>query len=232
MLSERALEIDATVDSASKTGEWSRVYNLMRCPNASCQSAADSNGYCWCDTDQIHYPLQQHHMRDLVRYAQNGGELETHGDVPQFIRDQLRAARQNMTSRKRKREDSSPVRTLPPININVSSTPHVANADVASAPESSAPKGVERLNIPGLREDVLENYTQWHHSKVGTAMLRNEFTKSKDFTLESGFSLDQVHRDQNAEFYIEQGIKPGIARSWVEDILSWVEKGMPLLERS
>ncbi|KAH6653579.1 hypothetical protein BKA67DRAFT_503644, partial [Truncatella angustata] len=156
------------------------------------------------------------------KYIEKGGKLETHGDVPQFIREQLKAAKQNVSNRKRKR-DESPVRALPPININVSSSPHAADTSGIWATEPLGPKNVERLNIPGLREDILQYYTMWHQSRVRQANLKSEFSKANDLTLESGFSLDQVHRDQNPAFYTEQGVKPGIARSYVEDIPGWVE---------
>ncbi|KAH6653643.1 hypothetical protein BKA67DRAFT_679527 [Truncatella angustata] len=149
MLSERSTEINTAANPVNKTGEWSRVYNLIRCPNPSCQPAVESN---------VHYPLLQHHIRDLVRYAQKGRKLETHGNVPHIIREQLKATTQNVSNHKRKR-DESPVRALPPININVSSSPHAADTSGIWATEPLGPKNVERLNIPGLREDILQYYT-------------------------------------------------------------------------
>lgn len=41
--------------------------------------------------------------------------------------------------------------------------------------------------------------------------------------LENGLDLEQVCRDQDPHFFIEKGIKIGIARRFVEDIGKWVE---------
>ena len=42
-----------------------------------------------------------------------------------------------------------------------------------------------------------------------------------------GLSLEQVHRDHDPSIYTAHGVKRGIPRSFVEDIATWVEEGMP-----
>ncbi|CAG8296300.1 unnamed protein product, partial [Penicillium salamii] len=42
-----------------------------------------------------------------------------------------------------------------------------------------------------------------------------------------------IYKDQNPEFFVSKGIKPGIARSFVENIRDWAEnvkKGIPVIE--
>ena len=52
-------------------------------------------------------------------------------------------------------------------------------------------------------------------------------------TLSDSFDLKHIYKDQNPEFFVGKGIKPGIARSLVENIRDWVEnvkKTVPIIE--
>jgi hypothetical protein len=51
-----------------------------------------------------------------------------------------------------------------------------------------------------------------------------EYRKACDLTLGDGLDLEQVYRDQDAGFYIENGVKRGIARRFVSDIGAWVKQ--------
>jgi hypothetical protein len=42
--------------------------------------------------------------------------------------------------------------------------------------------------------------------------------------LENGLNLKQLYKDQDPKFFIERGIKIGIARRFVENIAEWVKK--------
>jgi hypothetical protein len=51
--------------------------------------------------------------------------------------------------------------------------------------------------------------------------------------LDNGLELEQVYKDQDPEFFIDKGIKMGVARRFVDDIRRWVEdvkKTMPIYE--
>lgn len=51
--------------------------------------------------------------------------------------------------------------------------------------------------------------------------------------IENGLDLEQVYKDQNPNFFIEKGIKIGVARRFVEDIGIWVKNvknAMPVYE--
>ncbi|KAL0930284.1 uncharacterized protein CTRU02_212490 [Colletotrichum truncatum] len=85
-LAERSARIDAEQEAAGEVDPWRRVYQLMRCPGAPC----DNGQWCWQDRAQkMHHKLLDHHMRELVRWVQQGHRLETHDDVPEEIRAQL-----------------------------------------------------------------------------------------------------------------------------------------------
>lgn len=52
-------------------------------------------------------------------------------------------------------------------------------------------------------------------------------------TLSDGFDFEHIYKDQDPKFFVGKGIKPGIARRFVEDIRDWVEnvkKGIPVVE--
>lgn len=62
--------------------------------------------------------------------------------------------------------------------------------------------------------------------------LKTVFRQVYDVMLENGLDLEQVYKDQDPNFFIEKGIKIGIARRFVEDIGKWVKnvKAMPVYE--
>ncbi|CAI7627778.1 unnamed protein product [Penicillium glandicola] len=105
----------------------------------------------------------------------------------------------------------------PPININV----------------AADPKGLSPLDIPGPRDDAVKEYSEWQVSNVTDDTLKAAFRQAYDVMLENGLDLEQVHKDQDPEFFIGKGIKMGIARRFVEDIQRWVEnvkKAIPIYE--
>ena len=87
MLSERAMQLDAE-EASGQPSIWHDVYNLMRCPGPPCQLGP----YCWRDTiGNKHYKLKTHHLRNLIKYVEQGYRLRAHDDVPDEIREQLYA---------------------------------------------------------------------------------------------------------------------------------------------
>lgn len=60
----------------------------MRCPGPPCHLGP----HCWIDyAGKKHYKLRTHHLESLIKHVQQGGDLETHDDVPEEIREQLYA---------------------------------------------------------------------------------------------------------------------------------------------
>lgn len=54
-----------------------------------------------------------------------------------------------------------------------------------------------------------------------------------DITLSDDFELEHIYRDQNPEFFIGKGIKPGIARGFVENTINlerYPANQVPLLQ--
>jgi hypothetical protein len=82
---------------------------------------------------------------------------------------------------------------------------------------------VNRLDIPGHRDVAIKKYSNWQQSQVNDKILKVEFQKACDVTLADGLDLEQIYQDQDPEFFIEKGIKRGIARRFVGDINQWVK---------
>ncbi|KAJ5475378.1 hypothetical protein N7539_008444 [Penicillium diatomitis] len=74
------------------------------------------------------------------------------------------------------------------------------------------------LEIPGLRDLAVAEYSDWQQSQVDDEKLKAEFRKARDATLEDGLDFMQVHEDQDPEFFIKNGVKRGIARRFIGDI--------------
>lgn len=87
-LAERNTQLDTEQIVSGGPDTWRHVYNLLRCPGPPC----DLGPYCWQDPEKKrHYKLLGHHLRNLVKFVQRGGKLESHDDVPQDVRTQLYA---------------------------------------------------------------------------------------------------------------------------------------------
>ncbi|KAJ5194381.1 hypothetical protein N7491_001719 [Penicillium cf. griseofulvum] len=152
-----------------------------------------------------HYPLESHHIKRLISHFAEGGILESHKDVPEAVRDELY---EEQKLEKSKRKGGQAVGTgvqYPPININVllsQSTAH--EIDLSAHKALGEWQALSPLNIPGPRDLAVDEYVY-------------------NVMLENGLDLEQVYKDQDPKFFIEKGVKIGIARHFVEDIGKWVK---------
>ncbi|KAL0933549.1 uncharacterized protein CTRU02_212512 [Colletotrichum truncatum] len=225
-LHERAAQLDAEESSTGQPSIWRRVYALMRCPGPPCSLGP----HCWIDDyGKKHYKLKSHHFRSLIRHVEQGGMLDSQSDMPEDIRDQLYAEEQQHAERQRKTSASSSS-NLPPINItNVlpASSPVASTVGPATPAAVSSPVCCNvalALEIPGPRDVAVRKYCVWQCSQVESETLKKEFWKACKAALDCGLDLEQVHEDQNPNFFVEQGVKVGIAGQFVRDIGKWVEK--------
>lgn len=161
-----------------------------------------------------------------MNYVDQGGVLTSHDDVPETIREQLYIQEQQRLERQKGGLQSSP--GYPPINITNVLPAQSSNLSalstptpmVAMCPGKTAP---DFLEIPGLRDLAVTEYSDWQQSQVSDEKLKAEFRKARDTALEDGLDLMQVHEDQDPEFFIKNGVKRGIARRFVGDINYWVK---------
>lgn len=236
MLDERDAHLHAEENACEGQAIWRRVYNLMKCSAPSCQLGP----YCWLDPmGKKHYQLRTQHLRKLVTYAEKGGVLETHRDVPETIREDIYLEEQQRLERhKRKGGNSTETGApYPPININVLPLQsHSSEWDVSTAKaptKSTIIKDTSPLRIPGPRDIAVKEYGEWHASNVSDEALKAAFRQASSEMLADGLDLEQIYKDQDPEFFVGKGIKIGITRRFVDDIREWAEnikKATPIFD--
>ncbi|KAJ6004704.1 hypothetical protein N7540_013073 [Penicillium herquei] len=234
MLNDRDAQLDAEEHACGQQAVWRHVYALMKCDSAACHLGP----YCWLDPiGKKHYRLRTQTLKRLVTYAEKGGVLDTHKDVPDEIRDELYMEEQQRVEKTKRKTDNhfDGGTPYPPININVLSA-HPPGLDVTASNADAnlnGPAGRRLLKIPGFRDEAVKEYGEWLASTVSDVTLKAAFRQACDVTLSDGFDLEHIYKDQNPGFFVEKGVKPGIARIFVENILDWVEnvkKAMPIFE--
>ena len=56
---------------------------------------------------------------------------------------------------------------------------------------------IEHLNIPGTRDEAVEEYYTWQKSQVKNPALKIEYEKAHDAITEEGTNLELICRDPN-----------------------------------
>ncbi|KFY47126.1 hypothetical protein V494_00147 [Pseudogymnoascus sp. VKM F-4513 (FW-928)] len=220
MLGERAMQIDAEEETSGQPSIWREVYNLMRCPGPPCHLGP----HCWRDPiGKKHYKLKTHQLKSLIRHVEHGGQLRSHDDVPESIRQQIYAEDQQRLERYQK-PTITPSSNLPPINItNV--LPGPSHQSVTSvSPMADQPPPITPLGVTGFRDAAVKEYSNWQQSKVVDLAWKAEFQKACDVAMAHGLDLEQIYKDQDASFFTTNGVMLGIARRFVSDIKYWVKQ--------
>ena len=228
MRAEMAAQIDAEEKSTGLPSIWKEVYRVMRCTGAPCQLGP----HCWRDpSSKRHYKLNSHHLRSLVKYVDDGHQLQSQDDVPNDVREQFYAEEQRHQNRKLKASTAASV-GITPITINnhfpepAQSTKPANSRDESSLPdeEPSTASTMIHLDIPGPRDVAVKKYAEWQQTHIQDLSLKIEVRKACGVVLSEGLDLEQLHQDQDAEFSIKQGMKRGVARRFVNDIDTWVKR--------
>lgn len=224
MLNERAAQLDAEEHVSGQQSVWRAVYGLMRCPSPSCHLGP----HCWQDPHgKKHYQLRTHHLKRLIAYVEGGGVLECQDDVPDTIRDDLyMEEQQKLEHAQSKSNKSLALGSCPPININFmggqpSLQPSAVGSVTASAFSSQQDRQEVLLTISGPRDTAVKEYSAWQETNVMDEGLKAQFQLACDVTLTNGLDLEQIHEDQNPDFFIGKGVAVGIARRFVGDIIKW-----------
>ncbi|BAE62811.1 unnamed protein product [Aspergillus oryzae RIB40] len=223
MLTERDAQIDAEQASGQRP-YWREVYQTMRCPGPPCRHEGQ---YCWLDpVGKKHYKLRTHHLRRLVKYVEGGGILDTHDDIPDDVREQLYAEEALRLEKQKNPKHSASGSICPPININVlpaQSSQSLTDRSVTAEQSSSSPNCIDSVDIPGFLDDAVEEYANWHLSRVGREIYRDHIKKARDVALENGLDLQQVSKE-DPDFFVKQGVIIGVARRFVSDIRDWANQ--------
>ncbi|KAJ6203509.1 hypothetical protein PSV09DRAFT_2173919, partial [Bipolaris maydis] len=108
---------------------------------------------------------------------------------------------------------------IPPITItNVlpqhpSQFPSTMSTSSALYSEERASRRVD-LGIPGPRDLAVVAYSRWQQSNVADEAQKMEYQKACDITLQEMLDLEQLHEDQDYDFFIQNGVKRGVARRY------------------
>lgn len=150
MLAQRDKQLAAEEASTNQPSVWADVYNRMRCSGHKCNLGP----HCWVDPNgQKHYRLLTPHLKSLIEYVEQGHTLQSHDDVLEAIRKELYAEERQSIERRKKTTSTSTGNF--PINItNVLPVP--ARTPAPNMLSISAP--INRLNIPRLLDEVVEDY--------------------------------------------------------------------------
>jgi hypothetical protein len=81
---------------------------------------------------------------------------------------------------------------------------------------------LDPIDIPGLLEVAVEEYTDWHLSRVGTESFKENIKKARDIVLDNCLDLKQIC-GENPDFFVKQGVKIGAARRFVANIGHWIK---------
>ncbi|KAI7763836.1 hypothetical protein LZL87_014349 [Fusarium oxysporum] len=199
-LAERAIDIGEEETASAEPAVWRKVYDFFRCTGSPCGLGP----HCWVDTvGKKHYKLKTHHLRALIEHVRLGNTVDSHDDVPPDVRDLLYAEEDQSIQRKRKRRllstDARPVNIT---NVMPTRTGHSSDDNDARTPSGSAEGSryaPKYLGIPGMRDVNANKYCIWHCSK----------------------NANTIRLDQDAQFFIDKGVKKGIAKRWVSDVEVW-----------
>lgn len=232
MLGTLAAEVEQD-EAAGRPVVWQQVYSLMRCPGPPCQLGP----HCWRDPHgKQHYRLRADHLRQLIRHVEAGGQLDSHEDVPDDLRNQLyteqeqQRQQQQHISRKRRGEALSPY-TMPPVHITNVLPSHTQSSPRALSPEDT---NVEQdhtframhatLGLTGPRDVLVQEYSEWQQGQVHSEIWKEQFRAAGEVVLANGIDLDLLEQRQQIDLLIEHGLKIGIAQQFVRDVPRWAEE--------
>jgi hypothetical protein len=101
MLDGRDAQLDTEENACGQQAIWRHVYDLMKSDSPACHLGP----YCWLDpVGKAHYRLRTQTLNRLVTYAEKGGVLETHKDVPDEIQEELASFGRTATTGERQKQ--------------------------------------------------------------------------------------------------------------------------------
>lgn len=232
MLSDLATQHE-DAETAGGSLEWPRVYRILRCTRPLCRPGK----HCWQDpvTDQ-HYSLHAELMKQIIAYVQQGNVFESHDDVPDHIRDLIRAGKSSRVTRNQNDEARTSA-NLPPIHItNVipAPTPQTDSAGdhaVRRASTEDHAHSLDQLDPASDDSDESEfldlqvrRYSDWQGSRVRDKGLQQEYATVADVVVQEGYDLEQIQQGKVSELLKERGVKRGVIDRFVRDVAMWKKR--------
>lgn len=163
---------------------------------------------------------------------EQGNELRIHADVPQHIRDQLYAEDQERL-RAYQRANGAPAASFPPINITnvLPGYPHLtptgSSPSLSAVPDmSQAPMTVTRLDLPGPRDEVVEEYCAWQEDQVRRDDQKEDYRKACHYLIQNNIDLEEAYEDHNVAYDLQEKAKVKRGAAWrvVRDVGYWAKK--------
>jgi hypothetical protein len=219
---------DQLLETQEATGQprvWKDVYDLMRCNGNLCPGS-----YCYVDEQRKHMGLNTSLLTKMVEYAEQGNELRTHRDVPPYILDMIYEKERLDGERRAKRKAPSSESDRPIKIVNVLPSPYGHPTAEGYTPPSSnlgciSPSVVDLtdLVIPKPIDRAVDDYTEWLCDQVEDERWKAGFRSAGSITKADCLDLRHVYQDRDIGYYVDQGVKAGIARSFVQDIKMWAD---------
>ncbi|KAJ4177380.1 hypothetical protein NW755_013889 [Fusarium falciforme] len=75
-----------------------------------------------------------------------------------------------------------------------------------------------------VRDGKADIYTEWNCDQVDDENWKDGFRRAGSITKHDCLDLRHVYQDQDVAYYVDKGVKPGIARSWVQGIKAWADE--------
>ncbi|KAM5528784.1 hypothetical protein FOXYSP1_16628 [Fusarium oxysporum f. sp. phaseoli] len=213
-----------TQEAAGQPRVWKDVYDLMRCNGNLCPGS-----YCYVDEQRKHMGLNTSILTKMVEHAEQGNELRTHRDVPPYILDMIYEKDRLDCERRVKRKAPSLESDRPIKIVNVMPSPYgQTTAEGCTPPPSNfgivSPPSVVDLTdlvIPKPIDRAVDDYTEWLCDQVEDENWKAGFRSAGSITKADCLDLRYVYQDRDIGYYVNQGVKAGIARSFVQDIRMW-----------
>src|SRR4051794_33318129 len=92
-----------------------------------------------------------------------------------------------------------------------------------SGTSASTPQTVSALDIPGYRDDGVQDYVRYLQGKVRSRKHRDEFQKAGNIVLDKFFDLEQVRQELTAKFFTEKEVEEAPAIQFIRDIPAFVK---------
>ncbi|EXK79481.1 hypothetical protein FOQG_15909 [Fusarium oxysporum f. sp. raphani 54005] len=213
-----------TQEAAGQPRVWKDVYDVMRCNGNLCQGS-----YCYVDEQRKHIGLNTSILTKMVEYAEQGNKLRTHRDVLPYILDMIYEKERIDCERRAKRKAPGSESDRPIKIVNVLPSPYHSTAEGCTPPTSNfgtaSPSVVDLtdLVIPKPIDRAVDDYTEWLCDQVEDDHWKAGFRSAGSIMKADCLDLRHVYQDRYIGYYVNQGVKAGITRSFVQDIKMWAD---------
>ncbi|KAH7231006.1 hypothetical protein BKA59DRAFT_447630 [Fusarium tricinctum] len=167
----------------------------------------------------------------ICKEEPQGSRLRTYRDVPPYILNMIYEKERLDGERrvKRKAPSSESDRPIKIVNVLPSpyghstaegNTPPLSNFGIVSPPPVV---DLADLSIPKPIDRAVDDYTEWLCDQVEDERWKAGFRSAGSITKADCLDLRHVYQDRDIGYYIDQGVKAGIARLFVQDVKMWAD---------